>query len=231
MSPDPIPFDAALRITAIAVGLAVIQQSIEHAVAPRDEQLLYAPRALAAFCLVLGWHSALACGALVMLHLLILRRFEGPYNGGSDRMSLLGVSCLALAYVTPNLVLKETALGYLAVQGVLSYTISGWVKLVNPEWRNGRALRDVFEFSAYPVSESLRGWAKAPRVLRRMGWAVMLFELLFPFALASRALLIAALAIGAAFHVANACLFGLNRFVWIWLATYPSLLWLQGRVF
>ena len=78
-----------------------------------------------------------------MLHLLILRRFEGPYNGGSDRMSLLGVSCLALAYVTPNLVLKETALGYLAVQGVLSYTISGWVKLINPEWRNGRALREI----------------------------------------------------------------------------------------
>lgn len=77
---------------------------------------------------MLGWHSALACGILVMLHLLILRRFEGPYNGGSDRMSLLGVSCLALAYVAPNRLLKETALGYRAVQGVLSSAISGWVK-------------------------------------------------------------------------------------------------------
>ena len=100
-----------------------------------------------------------------MLHLLILGRFEGPYNGGSDRMSLLGVSCLALASVAPNRLLKETALGYRAVQGVLSSAISGWVKVVNPQWRNGRALRDVFEFSAYPVSESLWGWAAASRRL------------------------------------------------------------------
>ena len=76
-------------------------------------------------------------------------------------MSFLGVSCLALAYVAPNRLLKETVLGYLAVQGVLSSAISRWVKVVNPQWRNGRARREVFEFSAYPVSESLRGWAAA----------------------------------------------------------------------
>jgi hypothetical protein len=36
--------------------------------------------------------------------------------------------------------------------------------------------------------------------------------------------------VAAAFHLANACLFGLNRFLWIWLAAYPPLLWFQERV-
>jgi len=37
-----------------------------------------------------------------------------------------------------------------------------------------------------------------------------------------------ALAIGAAFHLANAFAFGLNRFLWAWLAAYPAL-WFWAR--
>ena len=39
------------------------------------------------------------------------------------------------------------------------------------------------------------------------------------------------LAVAATFHLANACLFGLNRFFWTWLAVYPAILWLQDRLF
>ena len=42
--------------------------------------------------------------------------------------------------------------------------------------------------------------------------------------------LVIGLSFATLFHFANACLFGLNRFFWIWLAAYPSLLWLQQRV-
>jgi hypothetical protein len=105
------------------------------------------------------------------------------------------------------------------------------VKVVNPDWRSGRALRDVFQFSVYPVAEDLRRWADRPRLLRAMSWAVMGFELAFPFTLVSQPTLIAGLAIAGLFHLAIACLFGLNRFFWTWLAAYPAILWLQGRVF
>lgn len=64
-----------------------------------------------------------------------------------------------------------------------------------------------------------------------MSWAVMLFELVFPLALVSQPTLIAALTIAALFHLANACLFGLNRFFWTWIAVYPILFWLQARLF
>jgi hypothetical protein len=121
--------------------------------------------------------------------------------------------------------------GYLGAQLTLSYFISGWVKIVNPDWRAGIALQQVFRFSAYPVSEGLRRWADRPQVLRIMSWAVMLFELAFPLTLVSQASLAAGLTVAALFHLANACLFGLNRFFWTWVATYPAILWLQDRLF
>ncbi len=113
---------------------------------------------------------------------------------------------------------------------MLSYFIAGWVKIVNPEWRSGAALRQVFAFSVYPVSESVRAWAKRPALLQRMSWAVMLLELMFPLAFFSKPALIVGLSLTALFHLANACLFGLNRFFWTWIAAYPAIIWLQTRI-
>jgi hypothetical protein len=223
-------FDAALRLTEVLIGFALLQQSLEHLVASSGERLLFAPRAVLAVLLMLGVASEMTALALLGIGVLILRRFDGPYNGGADRMTLLILICLCLAYLLQEPHRREAALGYLAVQLILSYVISGWVKVVNPGWRSGVALCDVFRFSTYPVSEGLRRLADRPRLLLAMSWCVMLFELLFPLALATQPTLVAALTIATAFHLANACLFGLNRFLWAWLAAYPSILWLQVRL-
>ena len=221
---------SAIRLTEIFMALAFIQQSLEHLAARRDERRLYLPRLLACVPLLLGFAAPWACLALVGIGLLILRRFQGAFNGGSERMSLLVLCCLTLALFMPNEHGQAVAFGYLAAQLTLSYFVSGWVKIVNPDWRSGVALRDVFSFSAYPVGENLRGWANYRRLVQVMSWAVMGFELLFPLCLLTQPTLIVGLGIAATFHFANACLFGLNRFFWIWLAAYPSLLWFQGRL-
>lgn len=223
-------FEAGLRATEVLMALAYLQQSLEHLRGPRAEKLLFATRIIASLLLLAGFATGWALAALILLGILILIRFQGPYNGGSDRMSLLILFSLAAAHALPTRDAQELALGYLAVQVILSYVISGKVKLTNPDWRSGQALVDVFAFSAYPVSEALRGFADKRRLLRVMSWAVILFEVLFPFALLHPSSLIAALVIGALFHLANACLFGLNRFFWIWLAAYPSLIWFQDRI-
>lgn len=223
--------DAAARLTEILLALALIQQGLEHLRGFRDERQLFGVRTILCLLLVFGVASPWPLVGLAGLSLLILHRFHGPYNGGSDRMGLLALWCLTLSRLAPVPQWKELAFGYLGVQLVLSYFISGGVKIVNPDWRGGRALRDVFRFSAYPVSEALRGWADRPRVLLAMSWAVILFELAFPLTLLSRPTLIAGLVVAAAFHLANACLFGLNRFFWTWLAVYPAILWLQARLF
>jgi Vitamin K-dependent gamma-carboxylase len=221
----------AIRLTEILLGWAFFQQSIEHLQARGDEKRLFLLRALLSVFLVIGFQVQWVCLALVGLALIILKRFQGPYNGGSDRMGLLILCCLCPAYFMRTEQMRELAFGYLALQVVLSYFIAGWVKIMNTEWRSGRALQDVFLFSAYPVSESLRTWADRPRILFAMSWAVMLFELFFPLSLVTQSTLVMALAIAAVFHLANACLFGLNRFFWVWLASYPSILWLQWRAF
>lgn len=223
--------DLAIRLTEILLGLAFLQQSIEHFGAPRNEQWLFVPRFILSALLVIGFQTMWVGLALVIIGLFILHRFQGPYNGGSDRMSLLILCCLCLVQFLPNGQAQELVFGYLALQLVLSYFISGWVKIVNPQWRSGKALEDVFRYSAYPVSESLRSWAKRPRMLWVMSWVVILFELIFPFSLFTQPTLIVGLTIAATFHFSNACFFGLNRFFWIWLAAYPSILWLQLRIF
>lgn len=223
--------DLAIRATEILLAFAFIQQSLEYLQALKADRILFSIRLGLSVLLMIGFQSHWVSLALVGLSLVILRRFEGPYNGGSDRMGLLILCCLCAVHFMPTPQWQEYIFGYLALQTVLSYFMSGWVKIVNPDWRNGRALRDVFLFSAYPVSESLRGFAARPRLLLAMSWCVMLFELIFPLTLAAQVTLIAGLVIAAVFHFSNACLFGLNRFFWVWLAAYPSLLWLQSRLF
>ena len=222
--------DDAIRITEILLGFAFAQQSIEHIKSFSNERLIFIPRLLLAILLNIGFQTTSVLLLLMLLGLMMLHRFNGPYNGGSDRMSLLVLSCLCLSHLSPTLYWQEVAFGYLALQLLLSYFISGWVMIINPDWRSGRALRDVFQFSVYPVSESLRQLANSSRLLFIMSWAVIIFELVFPVSLLSATSLGMALFIAAIFHFTNACLFGLNRFFWVWITAYPSIIWLQQRI-
>lgn len=224
-------FEAALRLTEILLGFALAQNALEHLASRlRGERLLFLPRLGLSLALMASVWPGLVGLALLGHSLVVLSRYDGPYNGGNDRMTLLCLSCLCAAHLLPERHWQELAFGYLALQLVLSYVMSGWVKIRNPDWRTGRALRDVFQFSAYPVSEHLRELARYPRLLAIMAWSVMLFEVFFAFSMIHATALMACLAVAALFHLANACLFGLNRFFWAWLAAYPSILWLQMRL-
>ncbi len=222
--------DLAIRLTEIILGLAFAQQSAEHLYVSKSDRWLFGTRLILSVSLILGFLTQWMCFALIINALFFLNRFQGPYNGGSDRMGMLILCCLGASHFMPTPQWSEYIFGYLAIQLMLSYFIAGWVKIMNPDWRNGRALQDVFSFSAYPVSETLRGWASHPQILFIMAWAIMGFEILFPLAFMTQTALLIGLFIAGLFHLANACLFGLNRFFWFWLAAYPSIIWLQDRL-
>jgi hypothetical protein len=223
--------DEAIRYAEIIVAFAFILQSIESLRGLQTERIIGVMRLVLSMLLLFGFQTVIVETTLLILALILLRRFRGPYNGGSDTMSLLLLVCLWLSHIVPTRFWQEVVLGYLSFQLTLSYFQAGWVKLMNAEWRKGSALSDVFALSAYPVSENMRNFAQSPRLMLIMSWLVISFELLFPFALFNQTLLLIALAIASVFHLANAFLFGLNRFFWIWLGAYPVIIWFQQRLF
>lgn len=156
-----------------------------------------------------------------------MNRFQGPYNGGSDRMTLLIISCLNLIYFIPSLIWQKMAFLYLALQVTMSYFIAGWVKIINPDWRSGQALKDIFHFSAYPQSEEIRSLKEYPNFLFILSWFTILIEFLFPIAFFSKTIFYIFLGLVFSLHLGNTIFFGFNRFLWIWIAAYPSLIWLQ----
>lgn len=217
-----------VQITQYLLAGAIAVQSIEFLVQPRDRWL--ALRLILCLMLLYPPAASVAVWGLWLISLAQLHRFDGPYNGGSDKMTLLILTCLGLYHLAPTDYWRELAVSYLAVQLVLSYFVSGYIKIINSDWRAGRALCDVFRFSAYPVAESLRDWANFPRLLCAMSWGVMGFEVLMPLALLNPLTLKLGLCIAGLFHLMNALLFGLNRFFWIWICAYPALIWFQAAV-
>lgn len=218
-------FEVALRVSEVLVAIALLQRSIEDA---RLGQAVTLAHGVLCFLLIIGVTTAPVLALLWLLGLRHLLMFGGPYNGGADKMAMLVLSCLLLARIAPTYAIAELAFAYLAIQTILSYWISGWVKFRNANWRNGQALSDVFAFSAYPVDARFRDFAGAPWLLPA-SLGVILFELAFPLALLNQTALYAALVCAALFHLSNAIFLGLNRFFWIWPSAYPAVLWLQDR--
>jgi hypothetical protein len=108
---------------------------------------------------------------------------------------------------------------------LVSYFISGAIKLKSASWRNGSDLQVFLKASVIIVPKFLRtGIGKAPKLI---SIAVAIFEVVLPFLFLNRISFGFALGAGIFFHLANFFLFGLNRFFWAWLAAYPSLLWLH----
>jgi len=134
-----VNLEYAVRLTEILMGFAFAQQSIEHLKAQTSERFLFLARLLLALLLIIGVQTTWVVALLLLLALVLLQRYQGPYNGGADRMGLLILCCLCLVHFLPVQHWKEIAFGYLALQLVLSYFISGWVKIVNKDWRSGRA--------------------------------------------------------------------------------------------
>ena len=222
-------FDLALRLTEILLAIAFIQQSLEHLQAAKNERILFIQRFVLSGFLLSGFFTNWICLLLFINALLILKRFRGPYNGGSDKMSLLILTSLCLIHFIP--MGQRYIFAYLAIQVVLSYFMPGLFKLINKSWWNGSVLKDIFEFSSFPAADNIRAYAQKTKLLLFATWLMLLFELLFPFALLSKATLILAIIFAMGFHLINHYFFGFNRFLWFWLAAYPSLFWFQKYFF
>lgn len=163
---------------------------------------------------------------------LISWRWRGTFNGGSDFMTLIVLGVLVIAaFAVASPSIQTGCLLYLGLQTASSYFISGFTKIKHANWRQGFALTGFLNLAVYNLPKGL-GWIlKNRRGAKGLSWGVMIFECLFPLALTSPKYSLVFIVAAIGFHFANWACFGLNRFLWSWLPTYPALyycsLWLQ----
>ena len=170
---------------------------------------------------------------LFVSNLFVLIRWRGAFNGGSDFMTLVVLTGLLISQWVGFF--ENSELGwracfwYITIQSMTSYFVSGAVKLLRPEWRNGSAMT-IF------LNAAIHGPLHAGHVLRKPllstlgSWTFILWECAAPLALFDTRLAVVFCCIAAIFHFLVFWFFGLNRFFWAWVASFPAIVWCAGQI-
>jgi hypothetical protein len=205
---------------------------LDHLFEARIYKALLWTRCVLSLVLMAG-HAELGVSfALFVLAVLLLLRWRGAFNGGSDFMTLVGLTGLLLAHglgtLTEPAQAWRIALWYVTLQSLGSYFVSGWIKLMRPEWRSGLALTVFLDQAVHgPLPD--KSIFRSPMVARLCSWSFILWEGLFPLALWSFHVAAVFCAVAAVFHFLVYWFFGLNRFFWAWLSTFPAILYCASR--
>lgn len=223
-----VRYGAALTVFICALEYLALRKDILFRM-HRGFTLLSFFLLLGSMGLALGLHPYTAF-PLLLIHLMICAKLGGSFNGGSDFMiSALLLSLTSASFFEAGSAGRKYSLVYLIVQTVFSYFVSGLAKLKEGEWRNGTAISKLLALQTYPVPARLKDFFSGRSISFCAAWMILVFEVFFPLALSSPQACIGFLALGVFFHLFNAAAFGLNRFLYAWLATYPALYWMSAQ--
>lgn len=156
---------------------------------------------------------------------LISIRWRGLFNGGSDSMTIVvSIGLFAARAFIDRPAIAKYALAYIALQLTLSYLVAGVVKLKNSEWRTGLAMPIFLKTPRY---DSPPDWVRhlfnQPTRSKIISCTIILIECIFPLSWIRPEICFIFVAFGFIFHLFNFWIFGLNRFLFAWLAAYPAL--------
>ncbi|AZZ36285.1 hypothetical protein CIK05_05600 [Bdellovibrio sp. qaytius] len=224
-----------LKLTCIAVGFSVFLQNLElwsirSHIGPvwklpkffPPEQIMIALGLVCSVGLCVDLRFAIP---LLILALIWSVVFRGSFNGGSDFMTVTLLIGLSLSLWNP-----QFGLSYVGVQSLLSYLISGRAKLKDPDWRKGKFLPYILQGKSYEIPNFFKTFTAQPKLLTTLSLGVIFFEISFPVVLISPRVALLYFAVGIVFHFLNFMVLGLNRFFFIWLATYPTIYFLQQQL-
>ncbi len=220
--------DWAVQRAEVPLRPRWVRALLDRLFQPAPYQAMLWLRAGLAALLMAGLLPAAGAVALFVIAVALLFRWRGAFNGGSDFMTLVGLTGLLLAHGVGAFAGMgqgwRVGLWYVALQSITSYFVSGWVKLLRAEWRTGRALPVFLDSGVYgplPAHSVLR----RPRVAQACAWAFTVWEGCFPLALLDVRLAAVFCAVAAVFHFLVFWFFGLNRFFWAWAVTDPAVLY------
>lgn len=190
-------------------------------------------RGLAAVVLLVQGASLGLALVLFMGTLLLLVRWRGAFNGGSDFMTLVTITGILIAQVVALWADKglgwAVGLSYIAIHTLSSYFVSGWIKLLQPEWRSGRALTIFLNGGIYgPLAPD--SIFRRPKVAMVCSWAFIVWEAVFPLTLLNPNSALLFMVIATVFHFLVFWFFGLNRFFWAWLTNLTAVWFFSGWV-
>jgi hypothetical protein len=211
---------------------ALMRSLFDVLFAPRVHTAHLILRLLAAVTLVMQGATLPLIVFLFAGNLLILIRWRGAFNGGSDFLTLVVLTGLLISQVVGALgnpyLGWQAGFWYIAIQAITSYFMSGSVKVLRAEWRNGSAMTIFLNGAIYgPLSPNhpLRN-----KWLALLGsWSFIGWEMLFPFCLLDARLAVLFCAVAAVFHFLVFWFFGLNRFFWAWIASFPAIIWASSQ--
>lgn len=162
---------------------------------------------------------------VLLCNFIINHHFRGTFNGGSDMMNNMVTLGLLLATFNPSF-----GLIFIGTQCFLSYWVAGLSKIWTKEWWSGKALLIYLKTSCHEPSAYTRFLQKNKRS-QFLSPLILLIEILFPLAfLLSPSLFYFVVFIFLLFHLQNAWVFGLNRFIYSWISSWPGLVFLYHFV-
>ena len=146
---------------------------------------------------------------------------------GADQMFVIVLTGLTVASTFPPDSLGVWfGLWFIAAQLTLSYTVSGWAKVLGPRWRDGSGLAGVFSTYGYGFRAISRLFNAYPLMSFTVSWLVIVWEATFGLAwFLPPGGMIFYLTLGVLFHLGVGLVMGLNNFIFAFLAPYP-IVWL-----
>jgi hypothetical protein len=160
--------------------------------------------------------------------IIVLIRWRGTFNGGSDFMTIVALTGLLIGHLAsiwwPPALAWRAGLWYVTIHTLTSYFISGAIKLGHRHWRTGKALTVFLDTAIYGPLSASSLWHQPP-VTRLAAWSFILWECAAPLVLLGPMWASGFCMIAAVFHGLVFWYFGLNRFFWAWAVSFPALIY------
>ena len=175
-----------------------------------------------------------------LLVLVLVSHYRNSYgHDGADQMTNIILAGLFFAGLAPESELvQQASLAFIGGQSILSYVTAGVYKAVAPDWRSGSSLTLVMSTRSYGRPDLSALLDRNPPISRSLSILLIIFECSFFLVLFAGPYGSAFFSIGGVvFHFLNACVMGLNNFLWAFAASYPGVLfcaitvsgWLYGE--
>lgn len=131
----------------------------------------------------LGLMGRVALVAVTISSTLIRWRRVLGSDGAEQLTAIIFISATLALLPGSNDIRIGMAVAFVGAQAVLAYVTAGLAKLVSPVWRAGTAVPAIVNTYGHGLPLATRLFDRHPVLGRYAGWAVMTFELLFPFVL------------------------------------------------